>query len=212
MGRVLHGLSLAFAKLQQDNARGRSIARGSYGGARICAKPGRFRVGKNRRCRQPACSRDEGGNVPGLGQRLPVRAINAFLDRLPPVIEDAITNARTESGALNTPQGLGWLATLAIGSGTAAVPAQQKANLGDFEKMLRLDRRAYFKDDAVQLAYRRALGGPEAPEPALRPSAAIELEIKQLEQRMKSDRRGWFKDERARARYRTLLAQRDANS
>jgi len=66
-----------------------------------------------------------------------------------------------------------------------------------------VSRRAYFKDDAVQLAYRRALGGPEAPEPALRPSAAIELEIKQLEQRMKSDRRGWFKDERAQARYRT---------
>jgi hypothetical protein len=73
-----------------------------------------------------------------------VRAINAFLDSLPAVIEDAITNARTESGAklLNTPQGLAWLATLAIGSGTAAVPAQQKANLGDFEKMMRLDSRA----------------------------------------------------------------------
>lgn len=76
---------------------------------------------------------------------------------------------------------------------------------------MRADRRAWARDEGAQLAYRRLLGEPASPDPALRPSASIESEIKQLEQRMKTDRRGWFKDEGAQARLRTLYGQREAN-
>jgi hypothetical protein len=108
----------------------------------------------------------------GQDYPLHIQAINGFLDTLPPIVEDALTNARTLSGSklLNTPEGLEWLASLATGAGSPRT--EQRANA---EHLLKTNRREYFRNPQAQLADRKALSEPETQEAALRPSVSIEV-------------------------------------
>jgi hypothetical protein len=97
----------------------------------------------------------------GAEYRLNLNHVNAFIEKAPPVVAEALHNARTPEGLaiFNVPEVVQWIAQQAreLDPISAIVPAGGGApgktietEIADIEKVMKTDRTAYNRDDRLQ--------------------------------------------------------------
>jgi hypothetical protein len=150
------------------------------------------------------------------------------LNSMPPVVSDAIINARTEDGTplLNHPEGIRWLMELARGGGRAAPKDKGRdEELLELRTLMAQPNSKYHKGPEaakLQARYRDLVGGESStPQPSKRYDSLLTKvgnemipsdmagshELAQLREKMKT--KAWFKDEKSQRRYRQLIRMRD---
>lgn len=108
----------------------------------------------------------------GADYRANINHINAFLAKAPPVVSEALQNARTPEGLaiFNIPEVMQWFAQTAreldpigtiVPAGNGAPAANLEAEIADIEKFMRTNRAEYNRDEKKQARLRELYGARE---------------------------------------------------